>query len=69
MKINIHIKKELGNIGEQIAAEYLENNNYQIIKRNFYCKNGEIDIIAKDNNEFVFVEVKTRRYQTTRTRY
>lgn len=60
MKTNIHIKKELGNIGEQIAAEYLENNNYQIIKRNFYCKNGEIDIIAKDNNEFVFVEVKTR---------
>ena len=60
MKTNMHIKKELGNIGEQIAVEYLEKNNYQILKRNFYCKQGEIDIIAKDKNEYVFIEVKTR---------
>ena len=60
MKTNMHIKKELGNIGEQIAVEYLEKNNYQILKRNFYCKQGEIDIIAKDEQEIVFIEVKTR---------
>lgn len=60
MKTNLHIKKELGNIGEQIAVEYLEKNNYKILKRNFYCKHGEIDIIAKENQEIVFVEVKTR---------
>lgn len=53
-------KKELGNLGEQIATDYLEKNKYQIIKRNFYCKQGEIDIIAKEKKEIVFVEVKTR---------
>lgn len=58
--MKIHIKKELGNLGEQIAVEYLEKNNYQIIKRNFYCRQGEIDIIAKDKKEIVFIEVKTR---------
>lgn len=58
--MKIHIKKELGNLGEQIAVEYLENNKYQIIKRNFYCRQGEIDIIAKDKEEVVFIEVKTR---------
>ena len=60
MRTNMHIKKELGNIGEQIAVEYLEKQNYKILKRNFYCKQGEIDIIAKDKEEYVFIEVKTR---------
>lgn len=58
--MKIHIKRELGNLGEQIAAEYLEKNKYKIIKRNFFCRKGEIDIIAKDKNEIVFIEVKTR---------
>ena len=60
MKTNMHIKKELGNIGEQIAVDYLEKNNYKILKRNFYCKQGEIDVIAKKSQEIVFIEVKTR---------
>ena len=52
----------LGKKGEKIASEYLEKNHYEIIKRNFRCKQGEIDIIAYDNKnrEYVFVEVKTR---------
>lgn len=54
------LKKKFGNIGEQIAVEYIEKNNYKILKRNFYCKQGEIDIIAKDEKEIVFIEVKTR---------
>ena len=54
------IKKKLGNLGEQIATEYLEKQNYKIIERNFYCRQGEIDIIAKDKKEIVFIEVKTR---------
>lgn len=58
--MKIHRKKELGNVGEKIATEYLEQNKYQIIERNFYCKQGEIDIVAECNKEVVFIEVKTR---------
>ena len=54
-------KKQFGNIGEEISSKYLEKIGYKIIKRNFSCRQGEIDIIAKDKNEYVFVEVKTRR--------
>lgn len=57
-------KKDLGNFGEQVAVAFLKENGYKILYRNFYCKQGEIDIIAKDENkndsEIVFVEVKTR---------
>lgn len=41
-------------------AEYLEKLGYKIICNNFRCIQGEIDIIAKDKEELVFVEVKTR---------
>ena len=50
----------LGKIGEQKACKYLKIKGYYILERNFKCKMGEIDIIAKDKNEIVFVEVKTR---------
>lgn len=50
----------LGRIGEDVAAQYLINKGYEMIERNFSCKQGEIDIIAKDKNELVFIEVKTR---------
>lgn len=50
----------IGKIGEELATKYLQDNSIKIIQRNFYCKFGEIDIIAKDKNELVFVEVKTR---------
>lgn len=58
--MKIYIKKDLGSNGEQIAVKYLEKNKYKVIQRNFYCRQGEIDIIAKDKNEIVFIEVKTR---------
>ncbi len=59
--------KDIGMIGEEIIYKYLINNNYKVLERNFHCKSGEIDIIAKDNDEYVFIEVKTRvskRYGT-----
>lgn len=58
--MKIHIKKDFGNAGENLATEYLEKQGYTILERNFYCKQGEIDIIAKDKNEIVFIEVKSR---------
>ena len=53
-------KKFIGNIGEKLAAIYLKENGYTIEKMNFYCKYGEIDIIAKFENMVIFAEVKTR---------
>ena len=53
-------KKELGRRGEEFAVLFLENNGYSILERNFRSKTGEIDIIAKKNKEYIFVEVKTR---------
>lgn len=52
--------KKLGNIGEQIASNYLIALGYTIIKRNYRIKIGEIDIIAQKDDTIVFVEVKTR---------
>jgi putative endonuclease len=54
-------KKHTGKKGEDIAARYLKENGYRIIECNYRCPLGEIDIIAKDKNTIVFVEVKCRR--------
>ena len=53
-------KLELGKNGENAACHYLERQEYYIMEKNFRCKSGEIDIIATDQNELVFIEVKTR---------
>ena len=52
--------KEIGNSGEDAAAEFLEKNGLTVLKRNFYCRAGEIDIIAREEDTIVFAEVKTR---------
>lgn len=53
-------KRSIGTIQESIAADYIKANGYNIITQNFYCRSGEIDIIANDNNYLVFIEVKFR---------
>lgn len=60
--ININ-NKQIGRKGEEIAANYLAENDYYILEKNFRCKIGEIDIIAFDKEEkkIVSIEVKTRR--------
>ena len=56
-------KNFLGSFGEEKAVNYLKQNHYQIIHRNFKKRWGEIDIVAKDKKtkEIVFIEVKTRK--------
>jgi putative endonuclease len=54
-------RKETGSRGEDAAAAYLERVGMTIEERNWRCAAGEIDIIARDGDEIVFVEVKTRR--------
>ncbi len=48
-----------GNLAENTACEYLTTNKFKIIKRNFYFKGGEIDIIAFKENTLHFIEVKS----------
>lgn len=50
-----------GKLGESHIAKYLEQRGYRILKRNFQCRFGEIDIIAANDQYIAFVEVKTRR--------
>jgi len=50
-----------GRAGEEAAEVFLEQKGYKIIAKNFHCKAGEIDIIAKDKKELVFVEVKLKK--------
>lgn len=53
-------KRETGRFGEDAAAEYLKLQGYDIVARNFRCRLGEVDIIAKKEDRIVFCEVKTR---------
>ena len=53
--------KQFGYLGEKIGKFYLQINQFQILKCNFMCRFGEIDIIAKKNNCIHFIEVKTRK--------
>lgn len=54
-------RRKTGQEQEELAARYLEEKGYQILERNYRIRTGEIDIIAKDQNCLVFVEVKYRQ--------
>ena len=53
-------KDALGRRGEQLAADHLVASGLTIVERNWRCSQGEIDIVAREGAELVFVEVKTR---------
>lgn len=52
-------RRKTGLRGEKEASLFLINDGFAIIKRNFRTRNGEIDIIAKQDNTLIFIEVKT----------
>lgn len=55
--------KARGDVGERLAVKYLEEKGMKILERNFRFDRGELDIVAEDKGEIVFVEVKSRRTQ------
>ena len=54
--------KDVGALGEEQAARYLQDKGWRILERNFSAPYGELDLVAKDGKTLVFVEVKTRAY-------
>ena len=54
-------KRELGRRYELFAADYLKKQGYRIVELNFCCRQGEVDIIARDKDVLVFIEVKYRK--------
>ena len=57
-------RRRQGQAGEDLAARYLEKIGLKILDRNYRFERGEIDIVAEEDKEIVFVEVKARRSQT-----
>ena len=55
------VNKIIGKAGEDIAANYLAKNGYDVLNRNFSSRIGEIDIVACKDNTICFIEVKSRR--------
>lgn len=52
--------RQIGDLGEQTAINFLKKQNYKILARNYRCRYGEIDIIAVQGKTIAFIEVKTR---------
>jgi putative endonuclease len=56
-------RQALGRRGEDLAARHLAAKGYEIVARNWRCENGELDLVARDSDCLVMVEVRTRRGQ------
>src|SRR4051812_34084061 len=52
---------ELGALGERLAADHLTDAGLRLLDRNWRCREGELDIVAREGSAIVFCEVKTRR--------
>lgn len=59
---SLSFRARLGQHGEHLIAQHLENNGYVIVTRNFRVRSGEIDLIARKQSTLCFVEVKTRSH-------
>ena len=57
-------RKSKGKAAEEKAASYLKSLGYKILEKNFHSRFGEIDIIARDGNTLVFVEVRSKSYSS-----
>lgn|SRR5690606_19167040 len=57
--------KSLGQRGEQLALAHLHKQGYEILSTNWRCAHGELDIVARQNETIVFVEVRTRYTDST----
>lgn len=57
-------RRRLGNYGELIARQLLEDRGYRILHHRYYTRYGELDLVAREGNTLVFIEVKTRIDQT-----
>jgi putative endonuclease len=55
---------QLGIKGEEIAEKYLLQQGYQVLERNYHSQQGEVDIIARDRDFLVFVEVKSYSFRS-----
>lgn len=61
--------RSLGQRGEHLAARHLESRGYHIVAVNWRCPQGELDIIARQGEVLVFVEVRARRAPLTETAF
>lgn len=57
-------KQDLARLGENLAANYLVNNGYKVVCKNFRTQQGEIDLVVEKDQQLIFVEVKTRSYHS-----
>jgi putative endonuclease len=59
--VRVRAKDALGRYGEQVAAQFLTDAGWQVLARNWRCRFGEADLVARDGAAVVICEVKTRR--------
>jgi putative endonuclease len=58
--VAVRAKDAVGRYGEDVAARHLADAGLEIVERNWRCREGEIDIVAREHSVLVFCEVKTR---------
>jgi len=54
-------RRDTGILGEKLARDFLKQHGYHILETNYRCPHGEIDIIARDKESLVFIEVRAKR--------